>query len=585
MTNYDFRYPGIELWQDAPWQARISRIDGLIQHLGATNRLAVGAYPRPQLTEAEKRACYSGKVGAYLVPEFFEDWENKGLLLRPLDMTEHWLAAVPVGAMPKGGLRLPVLAVYLQGDYDDSYWPMDIAYSYAPYLEMAIREQWIVLFTLSNKGPDRDRTYVNILQEASALFPCQMDKLYLDVSTIHQQLGSIPCQVQNVEALVEAVTSLSLPAIPMPGLWEYRGSLGRDLLMADKYSLASFDRAALIHSQTGRRLMEGIVLEYQYDTVTDPALAEHFRQMGLRLEIHHTKGERWLTLTPMAASKSQEHSLPLLCVMQEVYEGNEHLAVTALAYFYELTKLAANGECMLLFFVLEDADANDLLAELIDEALEEYPAAPSRVYVTGHSHDGRFALEFAARNYKKLAAVATLGNFCGLEDARRLGKAGVTQERVEQLRQITLPLANFCGCAEHGGKLPLNVDARMLPLRPGQEFGRTLTLEDRLYAWHRRLYAWNCPEQTDAQILAARSSADLVERELGFPVDRSSVRIIDGFRHYVGQLKNTQGKYYLEMVGLENMPHLPTPAMLNLAWEFMSRFARDPETGEILERY
>lgn len=585
MTNYDFRYPGIELWQDTPWHTRISKIDGLIQYLGSKNQLPVGIYPRPQLTEDEKKACYSGKVGAYLVPEFFEDWEKKGLILCPLDMTEHWMAAVPANAMPKGNLRLPVLAVYIQGDYDDKYWPMDIAYSFAAYLEMAIRDQWILVFTLSNKGPDVDRTYVNILQEASALFPCQMDKLYLDVSTIHRKLENIPCQLRNVEAMVESVTNLNLPVIPMRGLWEYRGSLGRNLMMADKYSLETFDRDALIHSQTGRKLLEGILLEYQYDTVKEPGLVDHFRKMGLKMEIHHTNGERWITLTPMAASRIRNHSLPLLCVMQEVYEGNEHLAVTALGYFYELTKIAANGECMLLFFVLEDADSNDLLAKLIDEAVEKYPADPSRVYVTGHSHDGRFALEFAARNYKKLAAVATLGNFCGLEDARRLGKAGVTQERVEQLRQITLPLANFCGCAEHGGKLPLNVDARMLPLRTGQEFGRTLTLEDRLYAWHRRLYAWNCPEQTDAQILAARYSEDLVERELGFPVDRSSIRVMDGFRHYVGELKNTNGNYYLEMVGLENMPHLPTPAMLNLAWEFMSRFARDQETGEIMERY
>lgn len=306
--------------------------------------------------------------------------------------------------------------------------------------------------------------------------------------------------------------------------------------------------------------------------------------MGLSLDVHRTNGERWVTLSPIGIKEAKQ-KLPLVCVMQEIYEGNEHLAVTAFGYFYELTKIAANGECMLLFFVLEDADSNDLLAQLIDEAAEKYPIDTQRVYVMGHSHDGRFTLEFCARNYRKIAACATLGNFCGLESAKRLGKAGVTDERMEQLRTIELPLANFCGCAEHGGKLPVNVDARTLPLRPGQEFGRTLTLEDRLEAWHRRLYAWNCLPRTDEEILAARESADIVERELGFPVDRSSVRIMDGFRHYIGDLQDQKGHYYLRMVGHENMPHLPTPAMLNLAWEFMSRFARNQETGEIMELY
>lgn len=585
MTNFAFQYEGIGLWQDAPWQDRISKIDGVIQRIGQRVSLPAGTYAHPVLTEQEKKACYSGKVGAYLLPDFFRQWEEKGLALHPLDMTEHWMVAVPKGAMPKGRLRLPVMTVYMQGDYENRYWPMDIATAYAPYLEMAIRDQWIVIFTMSNKGPDKDRTYVNILQEASALFPCDRKRLFLDVSAIFQELDRIPCQVAGLTQRVETVTSLQIPAIRMEGLWEYRGSLGRDLVMADKYSLATFDRDSLLHSQTGRKLMEGILLEYRYDTVEDPGLIAHFREMGLKLEVHDTCGERWIALVPMAAKAGPGPQLPMVCVMQEVYEGNEHLAVTALGYFYELTKIAANGSCILLFFVLEDADSNDLLAQIIDEAGERYPVDKRRVYATGHSHDGRFALEFSARNYKKIAAVATLGNFCGLEDAGRLGKAGVTDERMEQLRTVELPLANFCGCAEHGGKLPLNVDARELPLRPGQEFGRTLTLEDRLYAWHRRLYAWNCPDRTDAEILAAKNSSNIVERELGFPVDRSCVRVLDGFRHYIGELKDDQGNYYLTMVGSENMPHLPTPAMLNLAWEFMSRFSRDLKTGKIIELY
>lgn len=582
MTNTDYRYEGIELWQDGPWKNRISRIDGLVQHLTGNCCLEIGGYCRPALDAAREAELYSGKVGAVMLPEFFAYWERKGLTLRCLDMTEHWMAAIPSHALPKGETRLSVLAVYLKGDYDDHYWPMDIAAQFGEYLDMAARDNWMVLFILSNRGPDKDRTYVNILQEASALFPCDMKRLYLDVSSIREVLPQIPCAVSEVEGLAEPVTSLLLPAIPMEGLWEYRGSLGRDLMMADKYSLGSFDRDAVLHSETGKKLMEGILLEYRYDTIFDRGLLDHFAGMGLSLEVHHTAGERWITLAPKNVRHSPE-KLPLVCVMQEVYEGNEHLAVTALSYFYEITKIAANGECILLFFVLEDADSNDLLARLIDEAADAFPVDRRRVYVTGHSHDGRFSLEFCARNYRKIAACATLGNFCGLESAKRLGKAGVTDERMEQLRTIRLPLANFCGCAEHGGKLPVNVDARTLSLRPGQEFGRTLTLEDRLEAWHRRLYAWNCLPRTDEEILAVKNSSDPVERELGFPVDRSSVRALDGFRHYIGDLRDTEGHYYLRMVGHENMPHLPTPAMLNLAWEFMSRFARDPETGNIEE--
>ncbi|MBQ9262955.1 MAG: hypothetical protein IJ189_01950 [Clostridia bacterium] len=354
-------------------------------------------------------------------------------------------------------------------------------------------------------------------------------------------------------------------------------------MMADKYSLGSFDRDAVLHSLAGEKLMEGIRLEHRFDRIDDPELIAYFGKMGLKMDIHFSQGERWVTLCP--AGWEEGKRIPLLCVMQEVYEGNEHLAVTALGYFYELTKIAANGECILLFFVLEDPDANDLLASLIDEAGALYPVDLTRVYVMGHSHDGRFALEFAARNYKKVAAAATLGNFCGLEDAGRLGAAGVTDKRMEQLRTIELPLANFCGCEEHGGKLPLNVDARDLPLRPGQEFGRTITLDSRIKAWQRRLYAWRCQPRSREEILAAKESPDIVERTLGFPVDQSSVRVMDGFRVFIGDLKNDEGNAFLRMAALEGMPHLPTAAMLNLAWEFMSRFSRNMETGKIMPLY
>lgn len=617
MANKYFGYKGIELWDDKAWEGRISRIDGYVQYIGEHSMDIPKRFESPKLSETELRKTYSGKVGAYLLPGFFEKWEQQGLILKPLDMTEHWLCAVPSKALPKGDISLPVLTIFLRGDYGDRYWPMNIASAYEDYLEAAIRDNWIMLFILSNKGPDRDRTYVNIIQEAGALFPCDMNRLYMEISSIREGLKDIKSEVDDPEKLVEAVTSLKIPALYMKGSWEYRGSLTRDLVMADKYSIRSFDRDAFIRSETGRKLCEAMELEHRFDTVEDEGLIRHFDEMGLKLEMHKMRLERWITLTPKCVFDRSEtgiyehkkdqadgaingerfydpatpeksrpgydEKLPLFCVMQEVYEGNEHLSVTALSYFYELCRIAAQGSFILLFFVLEDADSNDLLSELIDEASELYPVDRSRVYVTGHSHDGRFTLEFAERNYKKIAAAATLGNFCGLEDAGRLGSAGVTDDRMEQLRSIELPLANFCGCCEHGGKLPLNVDARELPLRPGQEFGRTLELSDRLKSWHRRLYAWNCNDRTDEEILAAKKSRDIVERELGFPVDLSSVRVMDGFRCFIGDLKDRHGRYLLRMVGLENMPHLPTPAMLALCWEFVSRFARDQETGEIIE--
>ena len=584
-------YEDFGLWAEEPWKDRISRIDPVVQYLGGKNILDQ-EHCKVQLPDEDSvRGTYDGKVGAYLYPEFFSFWKEKGVRIVVKQITEHWMAVMPYDALPKATARFETIVVFLQGTYTDKFWPMHIAYAYDRYLEMAAKEKKIVIFVLSNGRPDVERTYVNLLQEACCLFPCDTERLYLDVSTVladRKKLAELTerplvdpsgNETSDPDNLVITMTELSIPLFPLKGNWEYRGSLGRDLMMLDKYSMINFDRERVLRSETGRKLMEGIRLEYQYNTIFDPGLQEHIRNMGLDFGIHYTKGERWLTIVPQNFSEK----LPLLCVLQEVYEGNEHLAVTALSYFYETLKIAARGECIVLFFVLEDNDSNDLLCELIDEAAGLYPVDLTRVYTTGHSHDGRFTLEFSARNWRKVAAAATLGNSFCLEDYRKLGAAGVTDERMEQLHTIELPLANFCGCCEHGGKLPLNVDARTLPVRPGQEFGRTITLEDRIYGWQRRLYAWNCPSRTADELLAVKDSTDPVERVFGVPVDRSEVVQIDGFNHYIGDFRDNNGRHLLRMTAHENMPHMPIPAMLELAWKFMRRFSRDPESGKIFD--
>ena len=585
-------YEDYRLWSEEPWKDRISRIDPVVQYIGEHTVLDQQHCKAVLPDEESVKHTYDGKTGAYLYPEFFSEWKAKGITVVVKQITEHWMAAMPCAAFPKSGPLRETLVVFLQGTYEDRFWPMHIAYAYDRYLEMAARENRIVIFVLSNGRADVERTYVNLLQEACCLFPCDTDKLYLDLSTVRgsgkkiRDLTDKPLAGRNgvltgdTDSLVFELSGLSIPVLSLKGNWEYRGSLGRDLMMLDKYSMINFDRERTLRSETGRKLMEGIRLEYDYNTIDDPGLREHIRNMGLDLEVHYTKGERWLTLVP---EKKNTEKLPVLCVLQEVYEGNEHLAVTALAYFYEALKIAARGDCMLLFFVLEDNDSNDLLCELIDECGIRYSADLTRVYVTGHSHDGRFTLEFSARNWRKVAAAATLGNSFCLEDARKLGAAGVTDERMEQLHTIELPLANYCGCCEHGGKLPLNVDARTLPVRPGQEFGRTITLEDRIRGWQRRLYAWNCRPVSAEEMLAVKDSPNPVERVFGVPVDRSEIVEMDGFKHYIGDFRDKNGRYLLRMTAHENMPHMPLPAMLELAWDFLSRFSRDPETGKITD--
>jgi poly(3-hydroxybutyrate) depolymerase len=51
-----------------------------------------------------------------------------------------------------------------------------------------------------------------------------------------------------------------------------------------------------------------------------------------------------------------------------------------------------------------------LLHEILEDAEKGYPLDRSRVYATGHSHNGRFAAEYMRRHQRDIAALATLGN-------------------------------------------------------------------------------------------------------------------------------------------------------------------------------
>jgi pimeloyl-ACP methyl ester carboxylesterase len=274
-------------------------------------------------------------------------------------------------------------------------------------------------------------------------------------------------------------------------------------------------------------------------------------------------------MAPLCVFDEPEKKLPVILVVQEMYRGNEHLPVAGLSYFYQTCEIAAQGECIVLFFALEHPDDNDLFADILEDAAGLYPVDKTRVYITGHSHDGLFAYEFAYRHPDIITAVATLGDPCGLT---YFGdpKMCIKDEQIEVLKNIDIPVINMLGTNEGGAMVPT----------PG-----TKDFEDFAIAWQRRLKASRCPMKTAEDIKLAQSSEDYATRKLGLPVDRTSVIWSHGFEHYIGEVKNIDGKYHLSLFISQNMPHTTTPFMLDMAWSFLRRFARDPKTKKIIELY
>lgn len=572
-TNY--QYDKQFLWYDDAWQDKNGLADPLFQWLGSMDSVSpTPMYSRPD-GDPKASPYYHAKTNSVNLPEIMDSLGQAGLRCTILEQgCKHWIAVLPLHARVE---KVRLLIVLHQQDTADPWWAMDTLVKRRRYHEIAARRQDTLVVYLVAKGADNDRIFGNILQEACALYPVDLNQVYLDVSLADKlgcRLTDIPglhwknarAELANPDELTEDFEGIRV--LNISGRWGSQDSLTRGLVMNQAMNRGLFDTERLIHSEGGRKMADAIELERDFKTIYDPGYAEYWDRMGLRLDINETDGRRWLVYAPKQQLESGER-LPLVLAMQEVYRGNEHLAVTAASYFYEYTLLAAQGECILLFFALEDPDSNDLLEKITWQAVSRYPVDVRRIYVTGHSHDGWFARHFAYRHPRMIAALATMGNHVGLPEAGRVGNSimGVSDAEIGYMKQIDMPTININGGSEGFSRYPTSESER-----------RQWAMD-----WQRRLEASRCPVCPVEEILAAPLSDNLAIRTLGVPGDRGLDCWFDGITHCAVDIKNVDGKYHLRVASSENMPHTVTPSMIDLSWSFLRQFARDTETGKIIE--
>ena len=577
--NTNYQYEKQYLWYNETWQKKDGMVDPLFQWLGSMEGIAEAPeYPRPE-GDPRTLPCYFAKTNSVNLPEVISQWADRGIRCTILEQgRKHWISLLPEQAMGSGK-KVRLLVVLHQEDASNPWWAMDTMAKHRSYNEMAARRQDTLVVYLVAKGADTDRIFGNILQEACALYPVDLDHVYLDVSLADRlgvKLGDVPgLQWQDTAGNAldadEAIENFEgIRVLNISGRWGTKDSLTRGLVMNQAMNRGTFDTQWLIHSKGGERMAQAIELEYRFQTVNDPGYAEYWDAMGLRLDINETDGRRWLVFAPKQQLETGE-KLPLVLAMQEVYRGNEHLAVTAASYFYEYTELAAQGECILLFFVLEDPDSNDLLEKMVEEAKERYCVDERRIYVTGHSHDGWFARHFAYRHPKMIAALATMGNHVGLADSAVVGNPimGVSDGEIQTMKRYDMPTININGGSEGFSQYPET------------EAGQIRWAMD----WQRRLEASRCEVLSVEEIRAAHTSGNPAMRVIGVPGDRGLDFWFDGITHSIVDVKNVDGNYHLRVASSENMPHTVTPCMIDLSWSYLRQFARDPQTGAVIHLY
>ena len=401
MNRY-YNYPNKELWNEGAWEHRMSQLVPLAQEIDRLNLEQNRIHGKPE-GERRTEGIFDPKANSLTYPEVKEAWAAEGLYYYCASMaTSAWVAMIPDEQIGRKGYDadMDTVIVLVNADLKDPNWCMYILEKYGAYVKAAAREKFAILF-IATDIRDKVNQYISIIQEAIVLFHLNYQRFFLDVSAIYgagmklqdvagfTYLHEDGTKAESADDVLVKYGSVEIPVVNASGRWQNRDSLTYKLVHSVSFGNAVYNKEELIHGEVGRKLAEGMALEMNYDDAEDPALLAYWENMGLQCDFHDKNGEQWIMFTPKQAFEEPEKKLPVVCLFQEVNRFDPHQAITGFSYCYEYHKIAAQGDCQLLYFVLESMDDNDLLHEILEDAEKLYPMMDrSRVYLTGHSHDG-----------------------------------------------------------------------------------------------------------------------------------------------------------------------------------------------------
>lgn len=580
--NEHYNYKDIGLWDDEAWKDRGSIMGPLAAALARESRAQQEAAGTLSLDRFAGRTDEEmpAPARAPFFRDVLEEWKALGLQFVSVGMVD--LAMVPMSVVRRENHSPRVLLVPFFADKKHPHWAMNVIEANRELLLRAAAEEVFVLFQMM--GPPNGSMMQETGLEAEGLFKVTLSPMYLDLHLL-TEAGKTIADIPGVDAeqFGPIQSFLGLDVVEVTQLWQ--ASLGHQYTINKIYTstphdpknprpsqgVPGYDEGMHRHSTAGRLQAESMLLEHKFRSTRDPELQAALKDRGLRYKEHPIDDFGfWFSIVPESVYTKPEEKLPLLVIMKEPRTSIPFMNLTAMQFYAPFLEIAANGEFMTMFFAFEHPDDNDILADLIERCAAEYPVDRSRIYITGQSHNGYYALEFYRRHPKLIAAAATLADPISLEVGALITNYG--EDFIpESFAQFDLPLININGQLEN----------KMTTTPAGSP-------EHRLHAknYVRRLQAFRAKNRyTVDEVMAARSSGDYVTRTNGIPADRTEVQYHLGTELYFSDVMNEDGRWHLRFVTIENTPHMIMPQMGEVAWSFMRRFARDPETGAVIERY
>ena len=566
--NQRYSYPDLFLWQDETYQGCMNSAGPLFLKLAEL----IGQEGKKEDHFAGRTDLSRDTVNRFpYLRDVVDAWAEKGM---------HWRASGMMGALMAPTAvkehriyEADVLYIPFVLDPNDPLQMMNLLEENREILETAAEKNILVQFADCRESIHG--AMIEKLMESQGTYRIAYKPLYLDISLLKKHgftLRDIPGL--DTEKWPEPMEYMGRTVVDISDQLEMTQAHQHNISVIYRLQESrwhwDFDRH--IHTLAAKRQAESMRLEYFCRDHRDPKMADFWKERGIRYEDHFLGHEWYITLTPEGLLEQNKQKIPLLVVMKEVRTCCPASTQTAFQFYYDFIDLCAQGEFMMLFFALETPEDNDeVLPGILEEIIRQYPVDQSRVYLTGQSHNGYYALEYYRRHPKQIAACAQLCDAAGLQSGAVVNYyKSRADEIVSSLQAWDMPLIDINGNLEN---------SYAKKDRPQS------VIDDDVFYFQNRMRAWKIKPFSREEIMAAQSSSDYATRRNGVPAHRTQTRFMMGQEVYISDYQDENGRWLYRYASMDNTPHMIMPQMAELSWEFMRRFARNTETGESIEIY
>lgn len=334
-----------------------------------------------------------------------------------------------------------------------------------------------------------------------------------------------------------------------------------------------FDFDAFVNSPLGESVVNNAKNFILYSDEYGAQEYEYWEELGIRKEMHDfgDKDHKWATFTPLEAYE-EEHGDKKYPVLFVFHGSNNPIYVTETYGYAQLAAQegficvipwAANGGA-------KDEEEGTTLDADMDSIMEtlrkEYPIDESRIYAAGYSMGGRSTVRETIKHPNLFAAITVGGHNLG---GIRQGNTAYTFSEEEWGALNETPVLQLDGDNEMRVKLPYGYDVT------GEDAIKGLNHWFEVNKLDRRATLEECQEIVD-------TTEDTAQKKLGLDADEIYTQYYDGTEYYTADFYNEDGINMIKVINVDGMIHWMTQSMAQVAWDFMSQYGRDTETGELI---